>query len=758
MKKRRIIKRIVVFSLVFVLLAAGVICGGVYYLLTTEKGGKLLVEKALPYTEEYAGQKVVLEGFNGVLTDKISAKKLIVSDAKGKWLEVENFTFDWKFKPLLKKNLWVENLSAEKIDIVRKPVFPETDTPEKPVKKQGRLDLSPLTMVRVDNISLEQINISENITNSEPLSYSLAAAWDLSGDKKTFIELTESGAEQSLIRLDTKGEIDKENISFDLIIKALPTETLQMADINIVPGEMNAKAHLEGNPEYPDLTADIDITANLEGEANEEKFSYPVALQINAKTAENLLNLDIKTLINRLETGNLTAQIPLTVIYPDYPDKTAVNGRITADIALSTLQQLLPDDQNRIAGNLKADINFDDKFAENPDIASVNGKITMDNGTFHNTQAGASIDDIKMLVELAGARAVIKEISATDGAEGRINITGWAEKTEDGYTTEIDLTARELWPIKRDDVEGDISADIKLAGNQNKIDITGNITTGKIDVTLPKDLASDIPAIEVADISKMEDINPATGKPAKQVKTSNINLDLNINAPGKIFVHGNGLEMELSGDLGIKGDAMQPAPKGEFKTVRGRLELFNRKFDVSEGRVRIDGEEIYLQITTETDIDDDRIIVSIVGPASKPEIKLRAIPDLPEDEIMARILFGKHVKDTTPIQALQLANAVRKLKDGFGGGGFDPIAMTRTTLGVDSLTVESDDSGDDQGVKVGAGKYVSENVYVEVNKSTASEGVNARVELELTPNISVESSTSSATQSVGVGLNWKYDY
>ena len=56
-----------------------------------------------------------------------------------------------------------------------------------------------------------------------------------------------------------------------------------------------------------------------------------------------------------------------------------------------------------------------------------------------------------------------------------------------------------------------------------------------------------------------------------------------------------------------------------------------------------------------------------------------------------------------------------------------------------------------------AGKYLSQDVYVEGETGTAEQSSKARVEVEILPNLSLQAETGTDANS-GVGLKWKYDY
>ena len=75
-----------------------------------------------------------------------------------------------------------------------------------------------------------------------------------------------------------------------------------------------------------------------------------------------------------------------------------------------------------------------------------------------------------------------------------------------------------------------------------------------------------------------------------------------------------------------------------------------------------------LRIVATTDADGITAGVAITGPATNPEVAFTSTPQLPQEEVLAQILFGRRLENLSAIQALQLANAVAILA-GRGGDG-----------------------------------------------------------------------------------------
>jgi translocation and assembly module TamB len=108
-------------------------------------------------------------------------------------------------------------------------------------------------------------------------------------------------------------------------------------------------------------------------------------------------------------------------------------------------------------------------------------------------------------------------------------------------------------------------------------------------------------------------------------------------------------------------------------------------------------------------------VVSVSGTAARPEIHFSSTPALPEDEILARLLFGASVADLSVTEAVQLATAVAGLQS-----GTDTLGKVRRSVGVDRLRLVGDNSETGMGSGLAVGKKLTKDIYVEL--LTDSEG------------------------------------
>ena len=67
-----------------------------------------------------------MSGVSGALSSQARIARITVSDAQGPWLQIENAEVDWNRLALLRGRVDVNQLSAARIDWLRRPETPET--------------------------------------------------------------------------------------------------------------------------------------------------------------------------------------------------------------------------------------------------------------------------------------------------------------------------------------------------------------------------------------------------------------------------------------------------------------------------------------------------------------------------------------------------------------------------------------------------------------------------------------------------------
>lgn len=231
-----------------------------------------------------------------------------------------------------------------------------------------------------------------------------------------------------------------------------------------------------------------------------------------------------------------------------------------------------------------------------------------------------------------------------------------------------------------------------------------------------------------------------------------IGLDLTIRAPGRVFVRGRGVDAELGGELRIGGTTAQVIPAGRLDLIRGRLSILGTRLDLTEGAATLEGNfDPFIRLLASTRSGATQIGISVTGPISAPDISLSSSPALPEDEILAQLLFGRSVSTLSPLQLLQLADAATDLVGGTSGGGI--LGNLRDGLGLDDLDLQTDAEGN---AALRAGRYLSQNIYTDVTLG-GDGGADVSLNIDLTPDITARGRFSSDGDT-SLGLFFERDY
>lgn len=503
---------------------------------------------------------------------------------------------------------------------------------------------------------------------------------------------------------------------------------------------INGTIHMKGPPAAPQT----DLSASLTGlGAGEYKDA---ALTIGARHGDGRLSATLSGKGTGIRNLKADADLPLAFSLLPFAftleESAPLAGTMAADIDLAAISALfLPPAQD-----LSGDLSMNGRLGGTLGSPAPAGTIRLSGAAFEDSANGIELADLAAEAGFSSDRLDLKSLTATDGANGRLSGGGtlaFGEKSG----ADIALRAQDFNIPKTDLANGIIDAELFLKGASGGFNLTGTVDIAEMNVLIPETFQSRIPELNI--------VERAAEK--KSAAAGALALDIKINAHNQVFVRGWGLDAEFSGDIDVSGSADKPQLNGTLSARRGRFEEFGKRFDLARAELRFQGEvppSPYLDIEATTPAGDVTAAILLTGPVKAPAIKFASTPALPEDEVLSRILFGKDTARISPFQAVQLAQTARRFSGKGGGGGLDPLGMLRAATGLDDISVETDESG---GANVGVGKYLTDNVYLELEKGKAENSGAATIKIEITPSINVESRTGQDAQTGG-GVFWKRDY
>ncbi|WP_299555061.1 translocation/assembly module TamB domain-containing protein [uncultured Tateyamaria sp.] len=392
-----------------------------------------------------------------------------------------------------------------------------------------------------------------------------------------------------------------------------------------------------------------------------------------------------------------------------------------------------------------------------PALSSVSGEISTRGAQVATPSLPVSISDLSGTANLSDGQAVLDFTGAiaeggSVGISGPITLSGNFPAQLDVSLNAVTLRDPRLYNTT---VDGQVDLRGPLTGGAA---ISGQINLGETDVRVPSSGISTFGS--VPNITHIGATRPVmrTRERAGLVQTDDQSttgsaypLDVLINAPNRIFVRGRGIDAEMGGQLRLSGTTADMISTGQFDLIRGRIDILTKRFELSEGRVSLQGRfEPYLRLVAETPTSTGSARLVVDGPADDPEVTFESTPAAPQDQVLAQIFFGRDITQLSAFQALQLASAVATIA---GQGGEGIVSRLRGSFALDDLDVTSDDEGN---TAVRAGKYISDNVYTDVTVG-GPDGPEVSLNIDLTPNVTARG-TVAADANTGIGIFIERDY
>jgi translocation and assembly module TamB len=591
--------------------------------------------------------------------------------------------------------------------------------------------------VALNTLALDYVDIKASLVRPATIRFQDGIAVDRLDFKSGNAELALSGRLTPTLAAD----LTLDNVSAQALRPYLP---------NLSQGILTGKAQLTGSLEAPRGAV------SLQG-------SGLRLLGLPASVAPG-------TLDGRADLNGQTVQIDASLAFG--PSKLAITGRApivpnetfnlhaagTTD--LSVLNAEVSAEGRRAIGQAALDATV----SGTRDSPSIGGTVKLTNAEFQDYPRGLRITQIAADAEFNGKTLEITTFTGRAGS-GTITGKGTVDIFGAGAPVNLTITARNAEPIATDTFHANLDADLTVTGSaMSRLLVAGRITVRRGESILANKLP---PALTTINVVRPGETPPP---PASATESEVIALDLTVSSPGLFFVRGRGLDAEMQGTAHVGGTVSSPNVSGGFEMRRGSFDLGAATLNFTTGKVTFEGESLRNRLDPALDFVAESMSggytarLEITGTVSNPKVQLTSTPALPQDEILAQLLFQQNVKQLTAFQLAAMGQAAATL-GGFGTG-LNPLASIRQTLGLDRLSVVT---GANSQTELEAGKYVTRNVYVGAKQGLSSTP-KAEVQVDLTKNLKAKATVATGNnatvtqgaqqqdQGSSVGLSWQFEY
>lgn len=490
-------------------------------------------------------------------------------------------------------------------------------------------------------------------------------------------------------------------------------------------------------------TFDVKVQ-NLAPEAN-PRIVRNMTLTATGQTSRGALDFKLKLADAGRTSFDASGRVPFAEA-----GALRIDAQGTADLALANVYLSVTGD--RVRGALTTSARITGTRA----TPRIEGTGRIASGFFRSAAAGFELRDIE--AEFAGDERRITVAALTARAANGGTLKGRGAITLDpanAYPVEIALTADGAQFVATPLTTVIADLDVRLTGGvTDKMAITGAADVEQWEIRLPERLARPLTPIRVKHVNAPADIAPALPQEEAEERSGlPFALDVAVRAPRRVTVRGQGVLAEFGGGVKVGGTVDDPRVNGRFDLRRGSVELLNRRVELTKGEIEFRGGVVpTIDVAGEVRKSSVTAVIAVKGKADAPEISLTSTPTLPQDEIMARVLFDKSTQQLSAFEAAQLAGAIAR----WSGLATAPdiLESLRETLGIDSLSAVTDAAG---GTAVSAGSYVGGGVYVGFVQGADAAAGRATVDIDLTEDVKLrgEAGPTGDTR-IGVVAEWEY--
>lgn len=202
-------------------------------------------------------RKIELGAIDGALSSDVRLASITVSDREGAWLRIEGVHLVWSRLALLRGNLDVDSLEAEKIEVVRKPLPAETVDPA--ASEGFALPELPVA-VKIGRLAAPNVVLGAPVLGEEARLAVDASANLANGSLDADLAVRRTDSKPGELTL--KAAYAAETKALDLDLKADEPADGVMATLLNLPGRPSVGLTLKGAGPLDDFAADLTLATD----------------------------------------------------------------------------------------------------------------------------------------------------------------------------------------------------------------------------------------------------------------------------------------------------------------------------------------------------------------------------------------------------------------------------------------------------------------------------------------------------------------
>ncbi|MDR6432649.1 translocation/assembly module TamB domain-containing protein [Brucella pseudogrignonensis] len=603
------------------------------------------------------------------------------------------------------------------------------------------------------------------------------AAFDITARGVTAAELKNQGI--APLDADAKGTSDNNRLNVDARVTggggidvsakgAVPLGKGDLAvDVNLANLPLTA---LNGAVKGQDLAGNVTGTARVTGPLTNPAAQFnlrgtglaakplrdnglaPISLQTAGNYAAK--TVDISSLTLEGPQGlNVTAngKVPLS--------GQGLGVNVSGSVPLALANRFLADRGSQASGTLSLTASVSGGF----DKPQLRGMFSTSGAQFIDPETNLRLNNINVMGAMEGETITLRQVNAALGGGGSVSATGTiSTNAAASFPANIDIKLDNARYADGKLVAATVNGGISITGPLMRDPlIAGRIDVERAEITVPENLGGGATYVPVQHINTPKNVLTTLERAKVETRRGKVptpisrptvpRLDILVNAPNQIFVRGRGLDTELGGRVRLTGPVTNIQPVGSFDLIRGRISILGQRITFDEGSVTLVGDlNPQINFVARSEGDNITAIVTVTGTVDNLNIVFSSSPELPQDEVLAQLIFKRSIGELSAFQIAQLAAAAAELA---GGSNNSLMSKLRQGTGLDDIDVVTDSKGQ---TSVKAGRYIRDNIYLGVEAGAAG-ATKGTVNLDISRNLKIKGAVGSDGDS-SAGIFYEKDY
>lgn len=381
-----------------------------------------------------------------------------------------------------------------------------------------------------------------------------------------------------------------------------------------------------------------------------------------------------------------------------------LDGGLRLDLPRIDFLPLFTAEVTEAAGRISAEAGIGGTLAD----PAVNASLRLDDGRLHLMTPGLEIADIRARIDSPDGRGLSLEAEARSD-QGRIRLDGEAELGADPLRAELRLRGEDFQAANLPEVRAWISPDLEIRIAES-VQISGRVDVPRAIIEPQKFSGGDTGEAAHADqiIVDADGEAVARGLP--------VNARVTVALGDSVSLSGYGLETRLGGSITVIEEPNRVTrARGALELIDGRYDAYGQRLSIARGRIVYAGGPI-----TEPGLDfeavrtprqDIRVGIRVRGTIEQPEFQLFSEPPMEQNAQLSWLVLGRAPPEAGGDAGEGDAMAAAALALGLSGG--DWVAQRLGgAIGVDEISVGTEDGEDGSQAQLTVGKYIGTRLYV----------------------------------------------